>query len=46
MPDRGFDFKKFASYVISRKLMDYRVLFWRVMAWSLVLKCTDCQEWF
>ena len=46
MPDRAFDFKKFIAYVIARKLIDYRTLFWRVMSWSLVLKCCDCDEWF
>jgi hypothetical protein len=46
MPDRAFDFNKFVWYVMSKKVIDYRTLFWRVIAWSLVLKCLDCDEWF
>jgi hypothetical protein len=46
MPDRGFDFKKFVGYVTSRKLMDYRQLYWRVLSWALIMKCSDCEDWF
>lgn len=46
MPDRAFDFKKFIGYVSSKKLLDYRSLFWRVIAWTLVMKCSDCEEWY
>jgi hypothetical protein len=46
MPDRAFDFKKFVWFVMSKKLFDYQTLFWRVIAWSIVLKCRDCDEWY
>lgn len=46
MPDRAFDFKKFIGYITSKKLMDYRTLFWRVISWTLVMLCSDCDEWF
>lgn len=46
MPDRAFDFKKFVWYIMSKKQIDYKTLFWRVIAWTLALKCVDCQDWF
>jgi hypothetical protein len=46
MADRAFDFKKFIGFVMSKKLFDNRTLFWRIIAWSLMVRCLDCEEWF
>lgn len=46
MPDRGFDFKKFIWYATSKKIIENRILLWRILAWGLLLYCKECLEWF